>query len=405
MMGDTAMADRTDWAHLSHAYGPATDTPGHLDHLLSPNAGERERALDHLWGAVLHQGTTYPVTAPAAVRVSRLLTDTRTLVAVAHWTDMDRPPRLLRESLIDFLAAVAEAATNESSGSAVQQLALPRSEDIEKTVEKMWRGDYDYDKPDDTFAEAADVLVARAVLKSRSVLPEIAPRVLVHLTSTEPGVRKSATNAAAKFALALGNDEFKTKVLGALEAMAFEGEARDRASMALSIGQLGGKPNRLLDDPEFLVRSCAALAPALEHDPKATRLLLDAVAHPTEIDDLAEGLPQFEMRPRFAFVRAASERANSFEDLLPSALEIVRVASAYTIEHEIAPLLNRAFPEPYNSTHPLSEPQRVFLDALVSNDRMWDKVYGNPRPGFKKVGLVYDRHECEQVLKTAPRGL
>ena len=107
MMGDTAMGDRTDWAHLSHAYGPATDTPGHLDHLLSPNAGERERALDHLWGAVLHQGTTYPVTAPAAVRVSRLLADTRTLVAVAHWTDMDRPPRLLRESLIDFLAAVA----------------------------------------------------------------------------------------------------------------------------------------------------------------------------------------------------------------------------------------------------------------------------------------------------------
>ena len=45
-----------DWSDLVHAYGTATDTPGHLAALTSLDPS----AFDHLWGAVLHQGTIYP---------------------------------------------------------------------------------------------------------------------------------------------------------------------------------------------------------------------------------------------------------------------------------------------------------------------------------------------------------
>ena len=38
--------DAVPWAQLSHAYGPAEDTPGHLFSLLSDNPEDFARALD-----------------------------------------------------------------------------------------------------------------------------------------------------------------------------------------------------------------------------------------------------------------------------------------------------------------------------------------------------------------------
>ena len=53
---------QTNWNHLHHAYGLATDTPNHLQNLLSPNFDLRDDAVNHLFSAVVHQNTTYPVT-------------------------------------------------------------------------------------------------------------------------------------------------------------------------------------------------------------------------------------------------------------------------------------------------------------------------------------------------------
>ena len=397
-MTETSAWNSPDWSQLAHAYGPATDAPIHLDNLLSTEQAKQEAALEYLLGAVLHQGTTYSATAPAALAVSRLLADPRTLRPVSHWTDLEQPPRLLRESLLDFLAAVAESTTYEPSGASFETLAGRQDQDVEAAVANMWRGDFNVEGSDQVRVRAADVYTARAVLQSRQALSEIAPRVLVHLTAPDPRVRQSAANAAAKFAEALHDKAFAASVLSTLETTALNADARERASLVLSIGELGGMPNRFLEDQEFVVRCCAALAPALAGDPKATRLVLEAMARPHEIDQFTDGLPQFEMRARFTFVKVGTERAASFEDLLPGALAIAAVGSAYTVEGEIGPLLLRAFPEPYSHRQPLSPSQRAFLQALVNNEAVWSKVLGNPKPWFKRVGLPYDRDACRTTL-------
>ncbi|MFJ3776036.1 HEAT repeat domain-containing protein [Streptomyces sp. NPDC090075] len=54
--------DEVDWASLRHAYGSAEDVPGLLRGLASPDATEREVALDGMYGSVHHQGNVYDST-------------------------------------------------------------------------------------------------------------------------------------------------------------------------------------------------------------------------------------------------------------------------------------------------------------------------------------------------------
>ncbi|WP_369227332.1 HEAT repeat domain-containing protein [Streptomyces sp. R39] len=54
--------DEVDWAALRHAYGTAEDVPGLLRGLASPDAAEREVALDGMYGSVHHQGNVYDST-------------------------------------------------------------------------------------------------------------------------------------------------------------------------------------------------------------------------------------------------------------------------------------------------------------------------------------------------------
>jgi len=69
--------DTLDWSRLQHAYGPATDTPGHLNALESGDTEARDAALSHLWAAVLHQGFPETSTAPAVRAVTALLAEGR----------------------------------------------------------------------------------------------------------------------------------------------------------------------------------------------------------------------------------------------------------------------------------------------------------------------------------------
>ncbi|MFF8599946.1 hypothetical protein ACF065_25710 [Streptomyces sp. NPDC015232] len=60
------------------------DTPEVLDAVLDPDPARRERPVSDLYGLLLHQDRLFPATAPAALVVSRLLEDPRTL-AVNRW--------------------------------------------------------------------------------------------------------------------------------------------------------------------------------------------------------------------------------------------------------------------------------------------------------------------------------
>src|SRR5215469_3796745 len=98
MLTGLALIESTDWSRLHHAYGPATDTPGHLRALLEPDSEPRKAAMSHLWSAIIHQGTPWTATGPVALVVVGLLSDER--------IDRGEP---VRAGLMSFLVSVAEA--------------------------------------------------------------------------------------------------------------------------------------------------------------------------------------------------------------------------------------------------------------------------------------------------------
>lgn len=108
------MIDGFDWARLAHAYGRATDTPGHLAALTSRDERERMDAVAHLDSAILHQGFPGTATAPAARVVSLLI--------VTDAVDAD-----VRDELVDFLGAVAYA-TSQFSGDPDFAVLIPELE-------------------------------------------------------------------------------------------------------------------------------------------------------------------------------------------------------------------------------------------------------------------------------------
>ena len=66
-----ALLDATDWASLSHAYGPAEDTPVNLERLADPQwCGVGYGQLEM---SVLHQGSLYSATPPAMLAAAELL--------------------------------------------------------------------------------------------------------------------------------------------------------------------------------------------------------------------------------------------------------------------------------------------------------------------------------------------
>lgn len=86
------------WEKLSHAYGPAGDTPTHLNALLDGDASARKAAEHHLVSAIIHQGTPWSATYPVALVVLKLLDDPEVAASIAP----------SREAMLDFLGELAD---------------------------------------------------------------------------------------------------------------------------------------------------------------------------------------------------------------------------------------------------------------------------------------------------------
>ena len=104
MLSPQEVLEGTDWDHLVHAYAVASDTPIRLAQLLDASPRVRSLALAQLDMSVLNQDTLYPATAPAALFIAGILSDSRTDV-------LDGEGRPMRASLIEWLGRVDEADT------------------------------------------------------------------------------------------------------------------------------------------------------------------------------------------------------------------------------------------------------------------------------------------------------
>lgn len=65
--------ERVPWAELTHAYGPAKDTPEHLIALLSNDSHVINRARSALWASICHQGSVYEASCAAVPFLIRIL--------------------------------------------------------------------------------------------------------------------------------------------------------------------------------------------------------------------------------------------------------------------------------------------------------------------------------------------
>ncbi|MEU1244214.1 hypothetical protein ABZ388_28010 [Micromonospora parva] len=213
-----------DWWGLRHAYGRATDTPGHLHALEFGGAAAREAALDHLQVAVLHQGFPETATAAAVRAVTVLLAEGR-----AHSDTVT--------SLVEFLGDAALSVTNLAEN--------PH------------------------FAE---------------VLPDVADAVAAAYPVVLPLLRTSIPDHALLYAEDLVAIAQMAPLADQREELAalirdwLQRGRGPRAPWVCCLGQLGVDVRGLLSDPDPAVRMRAALAH--EDDPLSQHMILASLGDP-----------------------------------------------------------------------------------------------------------------------------
>ncbi|WP_214319194.1 HEAT repeat domain-containing protein [Nonomuraea sediminis] len=370
MIDARSVIESTDWSGLHHAYGDASDAPDALLALLSEDPESCGEALGYLDAAVLHQGSIYPVTAPAARFIAGILGDERTLVlceSALPWDDRERP---LRAALLEWLGSVAESVS-------------------------FWDDEDDEEPEEDEDEDAHSVAACRAILR------DLYSAVLPFLDDQDSTVRQAAVGAMGHLMLAPELAEFRGEQAERMERLAHHSSVAERAAAALTLGNWDLAPQAFLNDPDPSVRAAAALAPALDEDPAALAEIRHALTDPAAADDwFHEHVPQMEGKFRFALIAALLRRTRDIGEILPEALAVARMTNAYTVESDWGPLLKRAFPEPYISGTPLTTAQRQFLSAIVANDECWGNI-ANPILWFREAGLPHERASLRALVSKA----
>ncbi|SMD23307.1 HEAT repeat domain-containing protein [Kibdelosporangium aridum] len=340
------LLEEPDWDSLQHAYGPAGDTPGLLAQLLDDDPEKQAYALSQIEMSVLHQGSIYSSTAPAARYIAAILPAKATLAASESaypWDDRERP---LRAALLEWLANFAESATYQ-----------------------------DADDPD--------------VQACRAVLPEIYTAALPYVDDPDLTVREAALSVVTALP-DLADARLFERIL------ASSTDRRERAAAVFGLGAIGADTSALLEDADPAVAVCAALT--CTDNKEATRLILDALQDPATADGwFPEPLPQFDGWFRFTLISAAIDRTETFEELLPAALAVVPLGSGYTVDSDWGPLLAKAFPAPFDGK--LTPVQRQFVSAIAEHDRNWGQI-ANPLIWLRKAGLPETREELRAVARS-----
>lgn len=347
----------TDWSSLSHAYGTATDTPAHLEALVGGSASALSAAQEHMWSAILHQGTVWPATGPAVGWLAeRLLEDA--------FADDERTGWVLR------FAAEAARETREATegepdwtGPTVSLMAEDDDwEDEAKVAAYMWDG----------------ILRMRAVAGS---VREAASRFVV---APSPEVRAAAVDALAQAALLEGEPDAARATVAELADSA---DGPSLTGAVLALGELGEDTTRWLDHPDMAVRVAAAHGRLA--DRRARRVIIDALMDPEAFDAAVSRIGRFEVIGELARSGAPPD------ELLPVALAQLPPRDRWT-GSDWVPFLVAFRSSPVLTT---------YLAALVGADDIWDPRNGNLSLAFKDAGLPYDRERCAEIAGVELPGL
>ncbi|MGW7066825.1 hypothetical protein ACWGII_15305 [Streptomyces sp. NPDC054855] len=375
------LLSETDWGSLHHAYGPAGDIPPHLCSLVDEDPEARSEALAALDMRVLHQGSLYTVTAPAALFVAAILDHPTGLAEhEGHFPWDDGPPRSLRAALLVWLGQVAESAAYGE-------------DPVRERTDWQWEPWREQTRGERDPQELA------ALHACRDVRPALYDAIEPFLSAPDPHVREAALSAAVPLLSAPDLADRAPRAAALLRAgLGAAAGRRERAGVARALSVWGMDTSDLLADPDPAVRVCAALGPVRVDRPRALAVLLDALRNPRTTDSwFPEPLPGLDGWFRFTVLRSALALAESFEEVAPVAVAIVAAGGASITDHERGPILFRAFPGGYDPAHPLTPAQRDLLRAFVDADEVTGGIAGNWL-WFRAAGLPEDREGVAALL-------
>ncbi|WP_020474742.1 HEAT repeat domain-containing protein [Zavarzinella formosa] len=366
--------EKTDWSRLHHAYGRATDTPGHLRALLDGDDDARKAALSHLNGAIMHQGTPWTATEPVALVVAGLLSDERTEPVRSH--------------LLSFLVSVAQAPEQRSPWS-MEELERLANQNLDSLIDSE-----DEEAIYEDEEEATNAFYAKSLLGCVRVAPILMEVMLEELADPSPRLRACAAMGAVTLAKTESLRAHAGAIGERLTALARSATDTDeRSAHVLAMGDLGLSPGVFLNDPSPAVRMCAALAPGLAADSVATAELINALEHAEVMDGwFVQRPPQFCIRPRFTVVTRIVERVKEFERFVDAAEAVLRVTWGGGADFDWGPLLASAFPDGDGVVK--TDAQRRFLEALLEKTEFWSPKIGSSLKWFEKAGLPYDHQLC-----------
>ncbi|CAM3056427.1 HEAT repeat-containing protein [Prescottella defluvii] len=384
------MSDTYDWNRLFHAFDVAADTQAHLGALVDPDAAAFSTAMDHLYDAVLHQGTIYPATVPAVAAVAQ---------AIPFWIcDMDRETAATRLlALARFLDLAGGSLAREEASLAGRGEIVPPSDEEERWFFDAISSDDEEEVAQAWGSPVPSNLRSLAVPALRQQTSLILERLLELTGSGETASRAAAVGALGRWGGG-ATPPHRQRVTSALRSFADSATERDdRAAAVLALGTVGADVSDWLADADPAVRACAALH--LPQSTSATAELVHALTRPEDIDGWfdRDRIPHsFHTGVRSTLLSSLLQRDTPFTAILPVAVAEAQISNPNMVDW--APLLRAAFPEAESTPggHPpapenIGAPQRQFLAALAENEQLWGTYYWTVGQALLRVGLPYDR--------------
>ncbi len=380
------------WNNLAHAYHGAWEAPEKLKVFLAPDSSEEslDKAVDWLWGSILHQGSIYSASIP----VLWILID---LIAT-------KPEHPAAASILYAVQTIANSLlsvdADEDLLNPVQQNA-PGQPVYEAWTHKALPTSVDDASEDDEYFKAC--LVTQRPL--RALVQHAIPVISYCLQHPKNQTRTAAVAAGLGAVQAVPDDAqplFELiKVIGDASY-----DPGTWISVAMVFGQLGHDITELLNHSDRRVRLSAALSKATQNNPQSITELAAAIAEPEWLEEaFPNGAAHLAMHLRFHVLSALLDRTNP-DVVHPSITAAIctlihKRSSQYTVDVEWGRVLHWAFQKRLiklshtGETAPLPDrltsTQAAILRTLCAKDELWNPTNGNAHLAYRRVQLPYDR--------------
>lgn len=371
-----------DWSSLFDAYGPATDSPAALAALTSRDEGMRREALEHLFSALLHQGSVYPATAPALRIVAGLL-DT----PAARQSDGNGGTILA--ALLEFIEGCAEAVLEAADA----DLEPEEPVDPVKAEEFLKRIADDPENYDLWESPVVDHMMVAALAELRSTCIAITPAVVPLLTDEDLATREAAGKALT---LVVQIQPPAWPHAGAvvhelaMRTAPDEADRDTRSRLVYAVGRTGGDCTPWLTDEDEAVRACAALW--LPDSREATAVLVRALTNPRAIEGwFTQPAMPYRQHVRRAFLDALLDRAPSWDVLRPAALALTQSANWSSAPDDVVPVLWHLNQSSTTTPAAKSRIPSELARAVLGNGQLWEARTGLIHPVCRDLELPAER--------------